>query len=245
MNSHSPPEPGSHSRILIADDDPGFRDSLAAWLRAHGRYETVCTGNAEQTLDHLKSSRFDALISDIRMPGNTGLELLEKVRQTANGLPIFLLTGQPTIETAIRSVSLPVTAYFTKPPELARLVALLDESIVRYRHVLHLRSDRDALRDWEADLGRLIETLDVRLENDSLHLNEYLRVSLRSLLRQLAGLEKAVAVWSRLAEPSAKRQMDVVGALQQAVTVLRQTKQDFKSTKLADLRRNLEALLVR
>ena len=240
-----PPEPGSHSKILIADDDPGFRDSLAAWLRAHGRYETVCTGNAEQTLEHLHSSRFDALISDIRMPGNTGLELLEKVRQMANGLPIFLLTGQPTIETAIRSVSLPVTAYFTKPPELARLVGLLDEAILRYRHLLHLRSDREALRDWEADLGRFIETLEVRLEGDPLHMNEYLRVSLRSLLRQLAGLEKAVAAWSRLAEPSAKRQIDILGALQHAVAVLRQTKQDFKSTKLAELRRSLETFLAR
>ena len=119
-----PRPPNTCGRVLFADDDRAARESLAELLRRLG-YTCECAATATEALEKLRAAPCEALISDIHMPGNTALELVEAAVQVVPGLPVILLTGRPSVETAARSVRLPVTAYLTKPPDLNRLEALL------------------------------------------------------------------------------------------------------------------------
>lgn len=102
--THSEP-PGP---LLFADDDTAVREGLSELLRRVG-FEVVGAASAAEALDCLAAKEFDALVSDIHMPGNSGLELIANVPQIAAGLPVILLTGRPSVETAARSVRLAVT----------------------------------------------------------------------------------------------------------------------------------------
>ena len=102
--------PDSCGRVLFADDDRAAREGLAEMLRRLG-YTCECAATAAEALEKLRVAPCEALISDIHMPGNTALELVEAAVQAVPGLPVILLTGRPSVETAARSVRLPVTAY--------------------------------------------------------------------------------------------------------------------------------------
>src|SRR5436309_4941689 len=101
-------------RILLADDDEIFRETTASFLRRLG-YECVTAPEASTVLSLMRESNFDLLISDIEMPGNANLELVKQVSELAYGFPVILLTGHPTVESAVESVRLPVVAYLMKP----------------------------------------------------------------------------------------------------------------------------------
>jgi DNA-binding NtrC family response regulator len=103
--------------LLIADDEEFIRHGLAELLRRDG-FTSVVADSGADALAKLRVETFDALISDIHMPGNASLEMIKEVRSIAPALPVVLLTGRPTVETAARSVRLPVTAYLTKPPNM-------------------------------------------------------------------------------------------------------------------------------
>src|SRR5215469_13014046 len=115
-------------RILFADDDEQFRLGLGKRLIKAG-FGCDFAGSASEAADLLKKNVYDVLLSDINMPGNVGLELIESIPAIREGMPIVLLTGNPTVETAMRSVNLRVTAYLTKPPDFDALFSLLRATI--------------------------------------------------------------------------------------------------------------------
>lgn len=236
--------PDSCGRVLFADDDRAARDGLAEMLRRLG-YTCECATNADEALAMLCAAPFEALLSDIHMPGNTALELVQAAVHAVPGLPVILLTGRPTVETAARSVRLPVTAYLTKPPDLDDLVKVLDQAIADYRDFGLVRAGRHRLREWERELGQ-IEQLVRKGSSDQagVVMENYIRVSLRQAIHVLTDLERATqALDSRASDRL--REVDHVAALRRTVEVLERTRQNFKSKDLADLRKQLEHLLER
>ena len=234
----------SEGRILIADDDTAFRNSLATLLARHD-FECVGAPDATAALAALESSQFDALIADIHMPGNAGLEFIEAVPQIVAGLPIVLLTGRPSVETAARAVGLRVAAYLTKPPQIAELITLLQVSIADYRCLRCVEESRGRLRDWETKLACLSRALrNPKPAAATPSAGDYLRSSLQHLLYELAALEQSVAIWNRGSERKADlHRLDLIAAIRHTVEVLEQTKQNFKCQRLGDLRRQLTELL--
>jgi DNA-binding response OmpR family regulator len=85
--------------------------------------------DAMTVIDTLKSLTFDLLISVINMPGNTGLELIKKLQEIAEGLPVILVTGSPFSETQIQSLKPPVTACLNKPLDFEELLMHVRSSI--------------------------------------------------------------------------------------------------------------------
>src|ERR1035438_7424730 len=83
-------------RILIVDDDPGQRSLLDSFLSSQG-FETVTATSGEQALERLRSGGFSMMISDVRMPGLTGLETLRRARQEHPVLPVLLVTAYADI----------------------------------------------------------------------------------------------------------------------------------------------------
>src|SRR4030042_6214874 len=100
---------GDLRRILIADDEETFRNSLADLLRQAG-YQCDCAPDAIVAAELLHSAEYDLLIADIKMQGNFELEFIRALPQIAEGMPVILVTGYPSLRSAIESIQLPVAA---------------------------------------------------------------------------------------------------------------------------------------
>ncbi len=115
-------------RILIADDEESFLYSTADILRREG-YECGCATDARTATDMLGRENYDLLIADIKMPGNSDLEFISALPKIAEGMPVILVTGYPSLNSAIESVQLPVVAYLVKPFELNELLVRVKDVI--------------------------------------------------------------------------------------------------------------------
>jgi len=116
-------------RILIADDEESFLYSTADILRREG-YECSCASDARAAMEMLKEESYDLLIADIKMQGNSDLEFIKNLPQIAEGLPVILVTGYPSLNSAIESIQLPVVAYLVKPFELNDLLVRVKDAVI-------------------------------------------------------------------------------------------------------------------
>lgn len=106
-------------RLLLVEDDETLRRSLVRILRAHYQIDEVSDGRLASEV--LKKEVYDLVLSDIGLPEITGVELLRLVRTYDIDVPIILMTGQPTLETAIEAVDLGAFTYLRKPVDRAEL----------------------------------------------------------------------------------------------------------------------------
>ena len=109
--------------ILIVDDDPGQRSLLNSFLRSQG-FETTLADSGERALEMLRAGKFAMMISDVRMPGLTGLETLRRVRDEPRmaGLPVLLVTAFTDIRDAVAAMRDGAVNYQPKPIDLDELL---------------------------------------------------------------------------------------------------------------------------
>lgn len=141
-------------RILLADDEETFLHATADILRREG-YRCDCAPDARVAAQMLRENAYELLIADIKMPGNPELELVKSLPSLAEGLPVILVTGYPSIRTATESIQLPVVAYLVKPIEIAQLLAHIPPAIERYRLLRRIREARVRIEQLCQDLGGL------------------------------------------------------------------------------------------
>ena len=108
-------------RILIVDDDHGQRSLLETFLRGHG-YQTQSAASGEAALQLLSEEPFAMMISDVRMPGMSGLETLRRVRQKHLALPVLLVTAFADIRSAVTAMRDGAVNYLAKPIDLDELI---------------------------------------------------------------------------------------------------------------------------
>jgi DNA-binding NtrC family response regulator len=108
-------------RILIVDDDPGQRSLLDSFLRGQG-FDTVLAASGEEALSRLKAEEFGMMISDVRMPGLSGLETLRRARQQHSVLPVLLVTAYADIREAVGAMRDGALNYLAKPIDLDELL---------------------------------------------------------------------------------------------------------------------------
>src|SRR5258708_35734952 len=104
-------------RILIVDDDPGQRSLLNSFLKGQG-FETVLAESGDRALTALRSDKFKLMISDVRMPGMSGLETLRRARQEHAVLPVLLVTAYADIREAVGAMQDGAVNYLPKPIDL-------------------------------------------------------------------------------------------------------------------------------
>ena len=109
-------------RILIADDEPLYLRTTGELLRRAG-YECECVPDANSALEKLRRESFDLILSDLNMPGNLKLELLQQGRGQWPHIPLIVITGVPSLPTAIESVRLGIADYLLKPVKYEHLLA--------------------------------------------------------------------------------------------------------------------------
>src|SRR6266550_981265 len=113
------------AHLLIVDDDNNTLASLARAFRMAGHEATVCD-NAGRALELVKSQPFDMMLSDVVMPGKDGLSLLEDLRNLGIALPVVMISGQASIEMAVRATRLGAVDFLEKPLSTDKLLLTVD-----------------------------------------------------------------------------------------------------------------------
>jgi DNA-binding NtrC family response regulator len=134
------------AHILIIDDDANTLASLARAFRLAGHEATVCD-NAARALDLAKTERFDLILSDVVMPGKDGIALLEELKNAGVAAPAVMMSGQATIEMAVKATRLGASDFLEKPISTEKLL-LTVENALRLKHL------EEENRDLKRRLGR-------------------------------------------------------------------------------------------
>ncbi|MGV3619934.1 MAG: response regulator, partial [Archangium sp.] len=103
-----------HRKVLVVDDDANFLKVCLTVLRRSG-FEVEGVGDAGEALKRIEGTRYDCVVSDLHMPDLTGLRLLESARRVDPDVPMVLMTGAPSMESAIDAIDLGVRKYLRKP----------------------------------------------------------------------------------------------------------------------------------
>jgi len=135
--------------LLIADDDPGLRESLERTLTREG-YRVVLASDGHAALERLQGGGIDLVLTDLKMPGLTGIEILRAAKAIAPEVDVILLTAFGTVEEAVRAMKDGAYDFLTKPfqrPQLLRLIrqALERRALIEQNRALQQRLD-DLLR---------------------------------------------------------------------------------------------------
>jgi two-component system response regulator HydG len=129
------------SRVLVVDDQLSMAEMLAEGLSDRG-YEATPLSSGAEAARLLREDRFDALVTDLRMPGPDGLELLAVSRRANPARPVIVMTAYSAIDTAIESIRQGAYHYLTKPFRLDELVLFLERALDEAR----LRAETSALK---------------------------------------------------------------------------------------------------
>ncbi len=107
--------------ILVVDDDSLVRKTLARFFRREG-YDLLEAADGERAWEVLRTQAVDLLVTDVRMPGKTGIELLELLRADNSQIPVIIITGRPSVEAAVDCMKTGALDYISKPvkPEQLR-----------------------------------------------------------------------------------------------------------------------------
>src|SRR3954451_25305060 len=111
-------------RVLFVDDEQALRETMRLELPRLGHEITVCA-DGKAAVKELEKSVFDAAILDLRMPGMSGLEVLEHLKKVSPDTEAVVMTGHASMETAIEAIRLGACEYMPKPCKLAEVEAVL------------------------------------------------------------------------------------------------------------------------
>jgi DNA-binding NtrC family response regulator len=134
------------AHLLVVDDDPNTLASLSRAFRLAGHEATVCD-NAVRAVELLRTESFDVILSDVVMPGRSGLELLEDLKKAGVKTPIVLISGQANIEMAVKATKLGALDFLEKPLSTEKL-------LVTVENALRLSRLEDENRELRQRLGK-------------------------------------------------------------------------------------------
>jgi DNA-binding NtrC family response regulator len=149
-------------RILIIDDDRAFRVGTGALLADEG-YDVDAAPDGEAGLDRLREADYDMVLLDLRMEGRTGLSVLEELRGAGNDIPVLMLTGFATVDSAVAALKLGADDYLTKPCDNQLLRAKIRSVLARREPVLGAGASRIAgggprMREVKRAIARVAPT---------------------------------------------------------------------------------------
>ena len=134
------------AHVLVVNDEPVIRTILLHVLN-DANFTVTTAKSSVEALDVLDTQRFDAIITDIMMPGMDGIELLSRIRQRDRELPVIILTGQPSLDSAIIAVREASFRYLKKPCAPEELCDTVREAAALYRLAI---LKRRALENFES-----------------------------------------------------------------------------------------------
>ena len=119
---------GHDSSILIIDDDTSVLETTAVLLREHG-YSVISCENAKDAMAKLRENKVDVVLTDIRMPEVSGIELLEEVRSINMDIPVILMTAYAEMDIAISAMGKGAIDFIVKPYKSELLVHSIEMAV--------------------------------------------------------------------------------------------------------------------
>lgn len=126
------------ARVLIVDDEKSIRDTLKEILE-YENYKVDEADNGEAALKLIQKTNFDVVLCDIKMPKMDGLEFLEKAGEVAESLPVIMISGHGTMETAIEATKKGAFDFISKPPDLNKLLITVRNAIDKNNLVIETK----------------------------------------------------------------------------------------------------------
>lgn len=142
--------------ILIVDDEESVRDSLSSWFIEDG-YRVECAENAKKALSILESDTFDIILTDLKMPGMDGLELLQRIKTLNKDSIIIVMTAFASVDTAVKALKEGAFDYVTKPfdpDDLSHLIRNATKQIFLSHENETLKKRVDSLENVEDLIGK-------------------------------------------------------------------------------------------
>jgi DNA-binding response OmpR family regulator len=236
--------------ILLADDEPTFLVATSELLRNEG-YICDCAANGTDALKILSAKEYDLLVADIKMPGNSNLELIKEVNNKFPLTNIILVTAYPSQQTAIEAIGLKVSSYVVKPFDFETLIKDIRSAIKTSKLSKIVKKTKNNLSQWINEMEYIEYALEKgkcdMFENS---LNSFLIINsekITEIFDNIKNISNLIADIKPDAEACDVMQCpklsELTDGLVQAVTSIEKTKDLYKSKQLGILRTKLEKLL--
>jgi two-component system, NtrC family, nitrogen regulation response regulator NtrX len=150
--------------ILIADDEPGIRSSLQKLLEFES-YRVVLAEDGARALDILRDRAVDLVLLDIKMPGLDGLEVLSQMHKDQPQLPVVIISGHGSIQTAVEATRLGAYDFIEKPIDADRMLLVIRNGLAQRKLLRENVSLKDVVRQRtriigeDAEIKRILETV--------------------------------------------------------------------------------------
>jgi len=188
--------PAPRGRILLVDDEETVLRGFARVLRSAG-FHVETASDGQEAVRAFRAGHFHAIVSDISMPSMGGLDLLKQIRKYDLDTPVVLVTGAPSVETAIAAMDQGAMRYLVKPVETAELRKVVDQAVNLYRMAVLKRCAMDHLGEVDKQIGDRAG-LEVKFESALDKMFMVYQPIIRFREREILGYETLV----RTAEPA-------------------------------------------
>ncbi len=197
---------GTLGRVLVVDDDASMRRAVRRQLEGEG-WAVVVAENVPEAIAAMRDGRelFDCVVSDVHMPGSTGFDLIESIRRHDDELPVLLMTGDPSLDGAVRAIDTGAVSYLAKPFDQETLATSVARAARRHG-VARMR--RRAALFAEQVLGPEAGELSQRVDRAI----ELLWMAFQPIVDVSTGRVFAYEALMRTDEPTLKRPDVLIGA---------------------------------
>jgi len=174
MLMKTPAEISENGKILVVDDEKVILDIMSDFLGSEG-YQVVTASNAKQALQRLEEGEFDLVLTDLKMPGMSGMELLEEIKSRYMRPYVIVMTGYGTVESAVECIKKGAFDYLQKPFKMKEVESVVARALKQYR----LEEENIQLKEI-TNLYRVSEAM-----NSTLSLPEILDTILDTVIHEL------------------------------------------------------------
>lgn len=141
--------------ILVVDDEPSIRRTLREILE-YENFDVEEAGDGEEALDKMRGARYDVVMLDVKMPKRDGLEVLATAQEEMPEIPIIMISGHGTIETAVEATKLGAFDFIEKPPDLNRMLLTIRNAMDRGELEVANRRMRRAIEEFKGELTPIL-----------------------------------------------------------------------------------------
>ncbi len=152
------------SKILVVDDENSIRKTFEAFLTREG-YDVVTAENVDSAMKKIEENEPDLIITDIIMSRITGIELLKMIKDKKPDIPIIVMTGEPTVDTATQAVKSGATDYITKPVSKDMLIKTVNYAIEHKKLKDNKKRLEEENKAYRENLERLVKARTLALQN--------------------------------------------------------------------------------